>query len=83
MRDTNFKYRPISDVQQQNNPDENGEISNQATEPTPDQRKISARADVAALHEPVVRTSALFEWQGRMIALNRIFSIIGVRSYLV
>ena len=43
MRETNFKYRPISDVEQQNETDENGKISKH-----PAGRSAGSRGDLLA-----------------------------------
>ncbi|MGB8481044.1 MAG: hypothetical protein WCE63_19735 [Acidobacteriaceae bacterium] len=52
MRGANFKHCPISDVQQQNNTDQNGKVSNQPPEAAPDHEGILVRAKVAALQNP-------------------------------
>ena len=43
MRNMNFKYCPIRDVQQQNDTDQNGKVSNQPPEPAADHEAIPAR----------------------------------------
>lgn len=57
MRDANFKYRPIADVQQQNDSDQNGKISKHPAEPTPDHGRITARPKVAALSNRLALTT--------------------------
>ncbi len=80
MPETNFKYRPIPDVQQQNEPDENRKVSNQPA----DQRRITRRSPRVQRYDrqpnPHARTATLFGLYRRIVASYEIFSIIGEQS---
>ena len=80
MRETNFKYRPIPDVQQQNEPDEDGKISKHPAEPAPDHEAISSRAEVRAQPSSHARSATLFGLFRRIVASYEIFFIIGEQS---
>ena len=85
MRDANFKYCPIPDVQQQNDTDQNRKISNQPAEPAPDHGSDlrACRDTIAALQGRGQNDNSIWTVSGASIALYGIFSIIGERSYLV
>jgi len=79
VREANLKYRPISDIQQHNNSDQDRKVTNQPTEPAPDHQAISPRAK-AVLPNSHARTSIRYRVCRNIFASHGIFSIIGERS---
>jgi hypothetical protein len=82
-RDTNLKYCPISDIQQQKDTDEYRKVPEQPPEPTPDHEVNPMRAKVSALPNSHARIATRTRLSRDMLASYGIFFIIGEQSYLV